>query len=151
MPTELRVLRGNPSKRPFASDEPTPAPVLETQAPPECLDEAGKAEWRRVAPILVRNGLLTEMDVDALTTYCHAYALWKEANAKIRQFGIVIKSPNGYPMPSPYLAIANKAMLQMKGLMSEFGMTPSSRTHVSRAKDPAAAANPLQRFLDRRR
>jgi P27 family predicted phage terminase small subunit len=151
VPTELKLLRGNPGKRPISPDEPTPAAVLETHAPPEWLDDAAKAEWRRVAPILVRNGLLTEMDLDALTAYCHAWCVWKDANAKIRQFGMVIKSPSGYPIPSPYLPIANKAMLQMKGLMSDFGMTPSARTHVSRAKDPAAPANPLQRFLDRKR
>jgi P27 family predicted phage terminase small subunit len=150
VPTELKLLRGNPGKRAIATDEPTPALVDETHEPPAWLDESAKAEWRRVAPILSRNGLLTEMDLDALTAYCHAWCVWKDANAKIKQFGMVIKSPNGYPIPSPYLPIANKAMLHMKGLMSEFGMTPSARTHVARAKDPAAPANPLDRFLRKR-
>jgi phage terminase small subunit len=33
-------------------------------------------------------------------------------------------------MQSPYLAVANKAMEQMRALLAEFGMSPSSRTRV---------------------
>lgn len=33
-------------------------------------------------------------------------------------------------MPSPYLSIATKAMDQMRLLLEQFGMSPSSRTRV---------------------
>lgn len=148
-PTVLRVVKGNPQKRPLPKDEPAPAAVRETHPPPDWLDDVAKAEWCRIAPMLVRNGLLTEMDLDALTAYCHAWCVWKDANAKIRQFGIVIKSQNGFPMPSPYLPIANKAMVTMKGFMLEFGMTPSARTRVTRTEEKTPAANPLSKFLKR--
>ena len=148
-PTILRVLKGNPQKRPLPVNEPTPAPVAASHPPPEWLDDAAKAEWRRIAPMLARNGLLTEMDLDALTAYCHAWCVWKDANAKIRQFGIVIKSQNGFPMQSPYLPIANKAMVTMKGFMLEFGMTPSSRSRVTRTEEDQTTDNPLGKFLKR--
>lgn len=141
VPTALKVLRGNPGKRALPTDEPTPTAVSETAEPPEWLDDAAKTEWRRIAPILARHGLLTELDTDALIAYCEAWTRWREATQKIRQFGMVIKSPVGFPMPSPYLSIANKAMQTMRLLMTEFGMTPSARSRVksspvTKAVDP---------------
>lgn len=150
-PTALKLLKGNPGKRPISPDEPTPTVVEETAAPPDYLSDEAKKEWLRVAPILVRNGLLTEMDLDALGTYCAAFATWREATEKLRQFGMVVKSPTGYPIPSPYLPIANQATKQMRAIMADFGMNPSARTRVRRARDPHAPANPLQKFLDRKR
>jgi len=150
-PTALKILKNNPGKRPLPTNEPTPIVVAETHPPPDWLDDTAKTEWHRVAPMLARNGCLTEMDLDALTAYCHAWCVWKDANQKIRQFGMIIKSKNGMFMQSPYLPIANKAMITMKGLMLEFGMTPSSRTHVGKADKPLQPANPLTRFIQRKR
>ena len=47
------------------------------------------------------------------------------------QYGVVIKGTNGFPMQSPYLAIANKAGEQVRLLLSEFGMTPAARSRVN--------------------
>ena len=45
----------------------------------------------------------------------------------------MVKSPNGFPMQSPYLAVANKSMEQMRGLLTEFGMSPPpTRIDLSR-------------------
>lgn len=133
-PTALRILRGNPGRRPLPEGEPTPANA--SLEPPDWLDEAAKIEWRRLAPMLSTNGVLTDMDVDALCAYCETWVRWKTATAKIREFGMVIKSPNGMPMPSPYVAIANKAMATMRALLTEFGMTPSARSRVQVSKKP---------------
>jgi P27 family predicted phage terminase small subunit len=59
-----------------------------------------------------------------------------DAERNLARFGVVIKSPSGFPIQSPYLAIANKAMEQMARLLAEFGMSPSSRTRVSVAPRP---------------
>jgi P27 family predicted phage terminase small subunit len=122
--------------------------VEETHPPPDWIGDAAKVEWRRLAPMLARNGLLTEIDLDALTAYCVAWCTWKDASHKIRQFGMVIKSSNaGVLMQSPYISIANKAMATMKGLMLEFGMTPSSRTRVERSRGPnVPGSDPFSEF-----
>ena len=36
----------------------------------------------------------------------------------------MVKSPNGYPMQSPYVAVANKQVDIMVRIAAEFGMTP---------------------------
>ena len=48
------------------------------------------------------------------------------------RYGAVIKAPSGFPVQSPFLAIANKAHEQMVKLLTEFGMTPAARTRVVR-------------------
>jgi len=127
-PTRLRLLEGNPGKRPIRSEEPDPVPTVPS-CPPH-LSEDAKREWERVAPLLEKLGLLSEIDRGALALYCQAWGRWLEAEEALKKYGVMVKSPNGFPMQSPYLALANKAMEQMRAMLTEFGMSPSSRTRA---------------------
>lgn len=139
-PTVLRILRGNPGRRPIQDDEPAPSAVLDLK-PPDWLDSEAQAEWTRLAPLLSQLGVLTETDTGALTAYCEAWATWKGATQKIRQFGMVIKGKEGdLPVVSPYVKIAHNALTHMRGLLIEFGMTPSSRTKIHAPKKPEAVS-----------
>ena len=143
-PTKLRVLRGNPARRPLNAAEPAPDPAPVTA--PTWLAGAALAEWTRLAPILHRLGLLTEIDGAALATYCQAWARWREAEDQITKFGMVIKGKGGFPVLSPYVAVANRAMAQMKGFLVEFGMTPSARSRVHASADRDTPADPFAEF-----
>lgn len=140
-PSALKLLRGLPGKRKLAADEPQPTPVTAIP-PPDWLDPEAQAEWTRLAPMLARVGILTETDTAALTAYCDAWATWKDATQKIRKFGMVIKGKHDIPMVSPYVKIAHNALLHMRALLTEFGMTPSSRArvHVPTPADRAAVS-----------
>jgi P27 family predicted phage terminase small subunit len=131
----MKLLRGLPGKRKLSRDEPQPAAVVDL-TPPAWLDPEAQAEWTRLAPMLERLGILTETDTGALTAYCDAWATWKGATQKIRQFGMVIKSQKDgdFPVVSPYVKIAHNALMQMRALLTEFGMTPSSRARVHAPK-----------------
>ena len=43
---------------------------------------------------------------------------------RVERYGTMVKSPNGYPMQSPYVAVANKQVDIMVRIAAEFGMTP---------------------------
>src|SRR6266480_3566603 len=60
-----------------------------------------------------------------------AFALWAEATAQIQKYGAMIKSPTGFPIQSPYLAIANRQAEIMMRIASEFGFTPASRSRIA--------------------
>jgi P27 family predicted phage terminase small subunit len=129
VPTHIKAITGNPGKRPLNIDEPIPAPVI-----PDCPPELGaiaKAEWERLAADLVKLRLLTPLDRAALATYCAAYELWSEAITAIQTYGSMIKSPQGFPMQSPYLSIANRQAEIMLRVASEFGFTPASRSRIA--------------------
>lgn len=149
VPTALKVLRGNPGKRALPVNEPNPTALAETTAPPEFLNEIGRAEWKRMAPMLARNGLLTELDTAALAAYCRAFAQWRAASDILETEGSVVLSRFGHPHLSPHYAIAEKALATMRAMMREFGMTPSARAHVSRATPKLDPLNPLDKFIRR--
>jgi P27 family predicted phage terminase small subunit len=140
----LRVLRGNPGRRPLNQAEPTPAP--RHLDPPTWLDGEAATEWNRLAPILHRLGLLTEIDGDALSTYCTSWARWRDAERNIAKYGMVIKGKGGFPIISPFVAVANRAMAQMKGFLVEFGMTPSARSRVGASADRDQPVDPFAEF-----
>jgi P27 family predicted phage terminase small subunit len=128
-PTRLKVLTGNPGKRPLNTAEPRPE-VAVPECPPE-LGPLAQKEWNRLIGELAILRLLTNLDRAALAAYCGAYALWAEAMEAIRTYGTMIKSPSGYPVQSPYVAIANRQAEIMMRIASEFGFTPASRSRIS--------------------
>jgi P27 family predicted phage terminase small subunit len=128
-PTHLRLLHGNPGKRPINVNEPKPA--TEMPVVPEYLSEVANAEWTRMSELLLRLGLLTTLDWTALAAYCTVYARWVEAEAAVKKTGVVVKAPSGYPMISPYYTVANQCLNQMRMFMIEFGLTPASRSRIS--------------------
>ena len=80
-PTRLKVLTGNPGKRPLNNAEPRPEAAV-----PNCPDELGETarrEWNRLVGELASLKLLTNFDRAALAAYCGAYALWAEATEAI--------------------------------------------------------------------
>lgn len=128
-PTRVKVLTGNPGKRPLNRDEPRPEP-----AAPECPTELGPVahrEWNRLVGELTKLRMLTNLDRAALAAYCGAYALWAEATEAIQKYGTMVKSPSGYPVQSPYVSIANRQAEIMMRIASEFGFTPASRSRIS--------------------
>lgn len=107
-------------------------------APPKYLDVEARREWRRLGAQLLRARVFSDVDAPALALYCMAHSRLVEAQNQLEHFGSVIDAPSGYLMPSPWLAIANKAHEQMNRLLVEFGMTPSSRARVTASWAPPA-------------
>lgn len=132
-PTALNRTRGNPGKRPINRNEPHPAAVVPWR--PDHLSDAAVKEWDRAAEILLPIGLLTEADCAQFAVYCQAWGRWVEAEELLKKHGIIVRAPNtGFPMQSPILAIANRAMEQLQHALIEFGMSPASRAKVSASK-----------------
>jgi P27 family predicted phage terminase small subunit len=146
LPSNVVRLRGNPGKRRLNDAEPRP--VAKAPPCPPCLGDEARKEWQRLSQELAELGLLTGLDQGMLAAYCQAHALWVEAVASIERYGTMVKSPNGYPMQSPYVAVANKQVDIMVRIAAEFGMTPSSRTRIR--VGPKAPEDPFEAFLQHR-
>ena len=97
---------------------------------PGHLSDAAKVEWKRLVSELRAMNVLTSVDADALAMYCESYARWVEASAALACEGLVVKTFGGYPVQSPYIGIINQCLRTMKLLLTEFGMTPASRTRL---------------------
>ena len=128
VPTNLRILRGNPGKRPLPK-EPKYKEIVEIPKAPKYLNKVGKQEWKRAATILTEVKVLTENDIQALGAYCVNYQTWVDCIAKLQEEGLTTIRKNSV-MVSPYFVMSNQLSKEMRAYWTEFGMTPSSRTKV---------------------
>jgi P27 family predicted phage terminase small subunit len=127
-PTRLKLITGNPGKRPLNAREPKPA--IRVPTCPAHLNPSAKAEWKRLARQMHVLGMISKLDRAALAAYCQAYGRWAEAERKLKETPMLLKLPSGIIQQSPWLAIANKQLELMSKFMSELGLSPVARTRV---------------------
>ena len=116
-PTALKIIAGNPGKRPINALEPN-AGDIDTK-PPADLSEAATAHWERLAPMLAKSGVLKQSDRDLLFVYCESYAVWLDS---VRDGKINVS-----------------LLAQLRQMLGEMGMTPAARSRiiVDKPKDKA--------------
>ena len=131
-PTQLRISRGNPSKRPLNLHEPRPDGVATC---PTYLSPTAKREWRRLAPELKRLGLLTGLDQSSFAGYCVAYSDWRDLATAASVPGL---------RKSIYTA-RGEALRNLLRVGSEFGLSPSSRSGI--VCPTKAAEDDLEMFI----
>ena len=76
-PTVLKILEGNPGRRPLNESEPEYEPKVEK---PDDLTPTASAWWDRVVPSLVRLRLAQNVDQPALVLLANDYAGWDRAS-----------------------------------------------------------------------
>jgi P27 family predicted phage terminase small subunit len=145
-PTALKQLEGNPGKRALPANEPKPEGLAEIPKPPTFLLPLAKKHWKKMAEELRGCGLLTSIDLDAFAIMCNSYATWVDAQQQLKKTGMLVKSPNGYPVISPYVSIAEKALNRVLQYQKEFGLTPSSRVRVE--TDGEGEEDEFSKFLE---
>ena len=151
-PTRIRLLQGNPGKRPINKREPKPP-----DGSPRCpawLSPEAKRAWARMVPKLQRMRILTSVDGEALASFCQTYARWKAAE----QF--LIKHGDVYPLRDErgcvksmaqfsQVSIARHLLAQLKTFYQEFGMTPASRTRIEVEDDEFSDCEAFRREMER--
>jgi P27 family predicted phage terminase small subunit len=156
LPSNVHVLRGNPSKKSLVDLVDELQPEVEIPGCPSHLLPEARKEWKRITPELERYGLISKLDRASLALYCQAWARWvwaekqlQRAQAKAEQRmaeadaqgkpyeggdGITVPTPNGHMTYSPHWVIANKAMEQVHKYQASFGLDPASRGRVNTSK-----------------
>jgi len=156
-PSKLKAIQGNPGKRKTNKREPRPAPG--TPQMPLGLAAEATAEFRRIAPILEKMGVLTKADGPALIAYCKLHALNVKAEAAIKKYGIVFAKVDEVGVSvlkkNPAVSIFESTSRLIRSFLQEFGLTPASRSKVAASEgrdlEPdVKAQDQLQDFLDRK-
>ena len=96
--------------------------LIIVECPPD-LDPVAREEWDRVVPELIARDLICKLDRAVLIAYCKTYSAWQQANQNVEEFGAVVKSPNGHPIQSPYVSIANKLLDTLIRLATELALS----------------------------
>src|SRR5678815_3225521 len=148
-PSGIRVLEGNPSKRPLPENEPRP--LTAEPEMPAYLDREARREWKRLVPILLSMRVLTVADGMSLASLCQAYSMLVQAHHAMQQAtkaggsGLLVKAPSGYIQQSPLIGIINSQVEIINRISREFGLTPASRTRLAALADPGI--DPLEAKL----
>jgi P27 family predicted phage terminase small subunit len=143
-PTALKILQGNPGKRPLPANEPLP-PVGDV-VPSWPLGESAQAAWDRLVPLLQGMRVLSLADVEKLTLGCDAIGEYLDLRGRIKKTGrvytTVTVSGSTVYHPRPEIAMAADAWKKASAILGEFGLSPSARAKVQTIgeaeKDPFA-------------
>lgn len=138
-PTWLKLVTGNPGKRPINADEPQPAGDI--AEPPDWFEPDQRIEWARAIKAAPQ-GLLRSLDESMLIVWVCAKVAHADAAQKIKTYGSVIKS-GGQAQPSPYVGIMNKQATIMMRAAAEMGFSPSSRSRVSIKDQKGKTSSPF--------
>jgi P27 family predicted phage terminase small subunit len=144
-PTALKLLEGNPGKRELNQFEPKPTDGLPIC--PEWLMEDAKEEWYRLAAVMNKMGILSEVDQSAFAVYCQTWARWKEAQEHIDNEGSTFETDSGQIKRNPWVAIANEWQAKLLSVCGEFGLTPSSRSRIVAANTKETEADGMEALL----
>lgn len=99
---------------------------------PAHLSDEARAEWSRVAQELFILGILSQVDRVAFAAYCEAWADWVDACKKCAIEGFTIVQPStGNIVMNPHFNAKTRAAELMHKFLTEFGMTPASRTRIN--------------------
>jgi P27 family predicted phage terminase small subunit len=145
LPTHLKLVKG--TARQHRLNKKEPKPNVTVPEPPSHLDDRAKAKFTELAKTLARYGVMTELDAGALARYAVVWCRWVDAEAEIKKRGPVVKTTSDNIIQNPFLAVANKCLLQMAQIEGEFGLTPSSRSRI-RMEAPSDSIDPFEEYLN---
>lgn len=145
VPTPRAVLAARGSRLAAGADTEPRFPKGQPKCP-AWLPKAAKAEWRRVAPMLEDQGLLTVADQQTLAAYCLAVHEAQAATEMLEAEGRTIRVGT-QTQPHPAVSMQRSALALVKQFSAMFGFSPSCRTRVRaapRREEPTGKA----RFFD---
>ncbi|WP_369115068.1 phage terminase small subunit P27 family [Edwardsiella tarda] len=149
-PTHLRLVRGNPSKRAINKNEPTPPSGVPPT--PKHFDKRGKYWFKRIGEELDAVGVMSTLDAKALELLVEAYSEYRHHCEVLDEEGYTYQtvSAAGEKIVKAHPAAAMKAdaWKRIRAMLSEFGMTPASRSKVE-IKTPGSE-DPFAEFLKAR-
>lgn len=128
-PTALKVIRGNPGKRPLNDREPQPPPPSSLDAPGD-LSDAAKLIWHDMAPKLSALNLLGSIDVRALARACRLEALGLEQLRISEETGPTQELKGQGRTVAAEFSVAMKSFDAADRIWFRFGITPAERSRL---------------------
>lgn len=159
LPPAMKVLRGFAGHRDTKAAQldamrAKPDDAFESEPPPHLVGEA-LAEWHARLPVLQTLRVLTRADRAIFAAYCFYWGEWVTYCRTVEEQGAysvqVVRDEKGRPIPgrtyplfNPAKSIRDKAYDCWRAAAVELGLTPSSRSRVS--KDGATGPVGLEKL-----
>lgn len=148
LPTNLRLLSGNASKRPLNLADGV-NPRVEIPSAPKYLGREAAKEWKRITPLLEELGLISGLDRAVLAMYCQAVGRLTELETafKAKVDGLIATeklayteavyrasytvTPNGYEQQAVIINLLRRQSEEVNRYMGHFGLSPAARARVT--------------------
>ena len=113
-------------------------------------DDVALAAWDAIVRQLDALGVISESDSAVIELYCVTYSRYRKALTELtHDNSLTVITDGGNVKANPVATIAAQASAQLQSLLSELGLTPSSRSRVrSTVEQPRDA---LAEFLARKK
>ena len=137
LPAHIRLLEGNPGHREINQDEPRPKPII--PEPLELLDQRAKRLYEIIGSQLLHLKVVTEIDGAGLSILSQLISDLIRYERQIRREGTVTRicalTKEGKKVQigmkaNPKIIMRRETIKLIRSFLSEFGMTPSSRTRL---------------------
>ena len=160
-PTKIRILNGNPSRRPLPANEPQFTPGIPDR--PTGLSAGARTQWDGLVGEMGNSGVLRRVDGGALEMLCEDLAMLdtlrkglaaqareitKKAREKKQQISgnaltALSRTTEGRRTMTTIRELSAQIIIQRR----EFGLTPSSSTRVQASGPGAQFIDPLEQAL----
>lgn len=125
------VIADKQTTKPGPGKDAPVEPHVVTPPSPDYLTEIEALEFDRIAKILCDMRVMTAADTDGLAIYASTFVRCRRLLREMRDEDDIIATPTGHKKPNPKLLLIEKAQLQMRLLLAEFGLTPSARARFN--------------------
>lgn len=140
-PASVKLAKGNSGHRPIGVDaspeEQARVAAVVTVRPPTWLKGDGLKVWKRLAPRLVGQKLLFQLDAETFARYCKNFARWLKMQERLDAMGEIyeIETASGVVRRSdPAYMIADRIERQLVTAEASFGLNPAERQRLFAAR-----------------
>ena len=144
-PTAIKRLQGTLQKCRTPKNEPIPAGDLKTAEPPDYLTDTAKAIWT-FALDQAPEGLLTNLDFAVFSRWVVLYDQFLQLSSAIKKEGTIQESDDGTLSVNPMIRAINSTAQTLRGIETEMGFTPASRSRIAVNRKPAEPVNSFEGF-----
>lgn len=146
-PIEIKLAEGAHLKNPKRFKNEPPATSSTEPVMPDDLSAAARQEWGRQETLMRAAGMWSATYQVTIELYCETYASYLNAREQVRKSGIAImqrdKNGNVQVKRNPFSVELHKYKEETLKLLTELGMTPSSRNRVGMDTRPKTTTTTL--------
>lgn len=143
-PTNIKKLQGTLQKCRTNINEPVPNTPIDRFEPPIFFNDTQQEIWN-FAISQMPSGMLTGLDFGIFSRWCILYCQFVEMTKSVNENGAIMYDELGVPYANPLVNTMNKLTISLRGIETELGFTPASRSKVSLGCKEESAKN---KFLE---
>lgn len=141
-PASVKLAKGKSGRRPIGID-PSPEEQAKATAsavqikPPAWLKKDGLTVWNRLAPRLIAQKLLFQIDAETFARYCKNFARWLKMQERLDKMGEIyeIETASGIVRRAdPAFLIGDRLERQLVTAEAVFGLNPAERQRLFAAR-----------------